>query len=79
MYAIPTPGRSVPLPGSRQLLPADGQNIGPMTQYWQRRLRDGDITVSEMAPLPKATAPTPAATVIANNPDVTAIPTGNAP
>ena len=56
MYAIPTPRRSVPLPGSRQLLPATGQNIGPMTQYWQRRLRDGDITVSETAPLPKAAA-----------------------
>ncbi len=54
MYAIPTPGRSVPLPGHRQLLPAAGQNIGPMTQYWQRRLRDGDITISESAPSPKA-------------------------
>ena len=76
MYAIPTPGRSVPLPGSRQLLPAAGQNIGPLTQYWQRRLRDGDITVSESAPLPKAA---PTATVSTNNAVVAAIPTGNAP
>lgn len=52
MYAIPTPGRAVPIPGTRQLLPATGQNIGPLTQYWQRRLRDGDITVSETAPDP---------------------------
>ena len=78
MYAIPTPRRSVPLPGSRQLLPATGQNIGPMTQYWQRRLRDGDITVSESAPMPKA-APASAATVSINNATAAATPTGNAP
>ena len=78
MYAIPTPGRSVPLPGHRQLLPAAGRNIGPMTQYWQRRLRDGDITVSESAPLPKA-APTPTAMVSTNNATAAATPTGNAP
>ena len=76
MYAIPTPGRSVPLPGSRQLLPAAGQNIGPLTQYWQRRLRDGDIIVSESAPLPKAA---PAAIVTTNNATAAATPTGNAP
>nr|WP_311528703.1 DUF2635 domain-containing protein [uncultured Ralstonia sp.] len=50
MFA-PTPGRSVPIPGSRSLLPATGQNIGQVTQYWQRRLRDGDITLSETQPV----------------------------
>ncbi|WP_084818926.1 DUF2635 domain-containing protein [Xanthomonas albilineans] len=50
MYAIPKPGRSVPIPGTRTLLPATGQNIGPVTQYWQRRLHDGDITLSETPP-----------------------------
>ncbi|NDU86472.1 MAG: DUF2635 domain-containing protein [Ferrovum sp.] len=70
MYAIPTPGRRVPLPGIRQFLPESGQNIGPMTQYWQRRLRDGDITVSTTVPIPipsvapasePAASPTPTA------------------
>ncbi|WP_425512904.1 DUF2635 domain-containing protein [Xanthomonas albilineans] len=50
MYAIPKPGRSVPIPGTRTLLPATGQNIGPVTQYWQRRLYEGDITLSETPP-----------------------------
>ncbi len=67
MYAIPTPGRSVPLPGSRQLLPTAGQNIGPLTQYWQRRLCDGDITVSEFAPQPMA-APAPVSTPTPSTP-----------
>lgn len=67
MFAIPTQGRSVPIPGSRSLLPATGQNIGQVTQYWQRRLRDGDITLSETQPVAAtpaketaAPAPTPA-------------------
>lgn len=51
MFAIPTPGRSVPIPGTRQLLPTAGQNIGGLTQYWQRRLRDGDVTLTEAAPI----------------------------
>jgi hypothetical protein len=75
MYAIPTAGRTVPIPGTRKLLPATGQNIGQVTQYWQRRLREGDITLSEAAPLPAtaaaaaapftATASTPASTTVA--------------
>jgi hypothetical protein len=82
MFAIPTPGRSVPIPGSRSLLPATGQNIGQVTQYWQRRLRDGDITLSETQPVtaatpakeaavptpaPAASAPTAAANAAANS------------
>ena len=55
MYAIPTWGRSVPIPGTRKLLPTVGQNIGPLTQYWLRRLRDGDITVSPTAPTSSST------------------------
>lgn len=51
MYAIPKPGRSVPIPGTNKLLPATGQNIGQVTQYWQRRLLDGDITLSETLPV----------------------------
>lgn len=83
MYAIPTAGRTVPIPGTRKLLPATGQNIGQVTQYWQRRLREGDITLSEAAPVPAtaaaaaapvtATAPAPAAT------PATAAASSNAP
>lgn len=62
MYAVPTPGRAVPIPGTRQLLPAAGQNIGPLTQYWQRRLRDGDITLSDVPPNASAATALPATT-----------------
>jgi len=69
MFAIPTPGRSVPIPGTRTLLPATGQNIGQVTQYWQRRLHEGDITLSEAPP-----AATPAATEAAKAASTAASP-----
>ena len=63
MFAIPKPGRTVPIPGSRKLLGPAGQNIGQVTQYWHRRVRDGDVTLSQTAPVASTTpAPTPAAT-----------------
>jgi hypothetical protein len=74
MYAIPTPGRSVPIPGTRRLLPSSGQNIGPLTQYWLRRLRDGDIRVHPGAPVSNAkvvASPAPAASVDSSAPPVT--------
>lgn len=70
MYATPKPGRSVPIPGTRQLLPVTGQNIGPMTQYWQRRLADGDIAVSERAPT--SSAATASTTTTSSNTQATA-------
>ncbi|MFZ6848114.1 DUF2635 domain-containing protein [Undibacterium sp. RuRC25W] len=75
MYAIPIAGRTVPIPGTRKLLPATGQNIGQVTQYWQRRFRDGDITLSEAAPAPTAAA-APVAPVAATA--ATPIPAANA-
>ncbi|MFW6167578.1 MAG: DUF2635 domain-containing protein [Ralstonia sp.] len=69
MFAIPTPGRSVPIPVTRTLLPATGQNIGQVTQYWQRRLHEGDITLSEAPP-----AATPAATEAAKAASTAASP-----
>ena len=62
MYAIPTAGRTVPIPGTRKLLPTPGQNIGQVTQYWQRRLNDGDITLSEVPP--SATVASEAAKIV---------------
>ena len=75
MYAIPTAGRTVPIPGMRKLLPATGQNIGQVTQYWQRRFRDGDITLTEAAPAPPAAAATAATTAATPAPAATAAST----
>jgi hypothetical protein len=45
--ARPIAGRQVPDPERGDLLPAEGRNVEP-TQFWQRRLADGDVV--EVAP-----------------------------
>lgn len=42
MYVKPTEGRQVPDPARGDTLPAEGRVVEP-TQYWQRRLNDGDV------------------------------------
>lgn len=42
MYVKPAPGRTVPDPDRGDILPAEGREV-PETQYWLRRLADGDI------------------------------------
>lgn len=42
MYIQPIPGRNVPDPVHGDLLPFEGREVEP-TQYWQRRLNDGDV------------------------------------
>jgi hypothetical protein len=43
MYLKPKDGLNVPDPARGDYLPAEGRQVEP-TQYWQRRLNDGDVT-----------------------------------
>ena len=53
MYLKPKAGLNVPDPARGDSLPAEGREV-ELTQYWQRRLNDGDV--SEAAPAtPKPT------------------------
>jgi hypothetical protein len=45
MYVKPTQDRLVPDPARGDSLPPPGRNV-EHTQYWQRRLKDGDIVAS---------------------------------
>lgn len=42
MYLKPNAGRTVPDPARGDVLPPEGREI-EATQYWQRRLNDGDV------------------------------------
>lgn len=42
MFIKPVPGRVVPDPDKGGLLPAEGRDV-PESQYWLRRLADGDV------------------------------------
>ena len=46
MYVTPNEGRTVPDPARNDLLPPEGRNVEP-SQYWLRRLDDGDVTEGE--------------------------------
>jgi hypothetical protein len=53
MYLKPAPGAQVPDPERGDLLPPDGREV-QFTQYWQRRINDGDVTED---PAPASTTP----------------------
>lgn len=42
VFITPAPGRAVPDPDAKDLLPAAGREV-PRTAYWVRRLNDGDV------------------------------------
>lgn len=44
MYVVPVAGRLVPDPELGTLLGEAGRAVSP-TQYWMRRLEDGDVVV----------------------------------
>lgn len=51
MYIKPIPGRVVPDPDRGDALPPEGREVAP-TQYWQRRIADGDVVdVAPAVPL----------------------------
>lgn len=51
MFVKPTAGRQVPDPDRGDTLPADGREVEP-TQYWQRRVNDGDVVEASPQPVP---------------------------
>lgn len=51
MFVKPAEGLKVRDPDLRDLLPDDGRDV-PVSDYWLRRLRDGDVTEGA-APDPK--------------------------
>lgn len=52
MFVKPTAGRKVPDPARGDTLPPEGREVEP-TQYWQRRVNDGDVAEA-VADTPKA-------------------------
>jgi len=44
MYVIPTKGFTVRDPVTKRALPPEGADV-PDNIFWQRRLRDGDVTI----------------------------------
>lgn len=46
MYVIPKSGIVIRDPDLKTLVPAEGREV-PDTQFWQRRIRDGDVTVGK--------------------------------
>jgi hypothetical protein len=49
MFLKPVDGRQVPDPDRGDLLPDEGREV-PDTQYWHRRLIDGDVLEINAAP-----------------------------
>ena len=47
MFVIPVKGRVVPDPARGDALPPEGREVEP-TQYWQRRVVDGDVVESSV-------------------------------
>ncbi|MDO9236005.1 MAG: DUF2635 domain-containing protein [Aquabacterium sp.] len=45
MYLKPAAGLAVPDPARGDVLPPEGRDV-EATQYWQRRLNDGDVSQS---------------------------------
>ena len=48
MFVKPCEGRQVPDPDRGDILPADGREVPP-SQYWQRRVVDGDVVEAVQA------------------------------
>ena len=55
MFLKPAPGRVVPDPERRNTLPTEGRDVVP-SQYWQRRLADGDVVIAAPVTAPQVQA-----------------------
>ena len=49
MFIQPIEGLTVPDPDRGDTLPPEGRNVEP-TQYWQRRIADGDVVEATQQP-----------------------------
>jgi hypothetical protein len=50
MKVVPAPGRAVRDPRSMMLLPDEGRDVPDDDPFWNRRLRDGDVTIAAPPP-----------------------------
>lgn len=58
MKVIPAPGKAVRDPRSMLLLPEEGREVPDDDPFWNRRLRDGDVTIfTEPPPEQRQRAP----------------------
>jgi Protein of unknown function (DUF2635) len=53
MKVRPAPGRAVRDPRSMILLPDEGRDVPDDDPFWNRRVRDGDVTVDAPDPPPE--------------------------
>jgi hypothetical protein len=53
MFVKPAEGMRILDPHTRRELPPGGANV-PDTDYWNRLVRDGDVTVAAQAPTEEA-------------------------
>jgi hypothetical protein len=56
VLVVPIAGRTVLLPKLNMPLPAEGRDVD-FDAYWQRRMLDGDVTVTFPDQAPAATGP----------------------
>ena len=73
MYVKAAPGMKIRDPDLKDLIPDEGRDV-PDTDYWQRRLRDGDVVEAKPpAEVPEPPAPAPASPKAekASKPDTT--------
>lgn len=56
LHVRPAPGRRVTDPRTGRPLPERGARV-PATQYWHRRLADGDVVEVTSEPAPSPTPP----------------------
>lgn len=48
MFVKPAAGMVIPDPDRNDVLPAEGRDV-PSSDFWMRRLRDGDVVTAEPA------------------------------
>lgn len=56
IYVCPADGIKIRDPVSKSYVPPEGMYVEP-SQYWQRRVNDGDVTIHKTKPVPPAPTP----------------------
>lgn len=73
MYLKPAPGLRIVDPLLRDFLPEEGRLVTP-SDYWHRRLRDGDVVLTPAAVAAEVSAPPIPAPAQAEIPAITIAP-----
>ena len=64
MYVKPAPGLVIRDPDLHDHIPAEGRDV-PLSDYWHRRVLDGDVVAATAPPAPAPAATTAAPSVAA--------------